>query len=146
MHVPGLHTAERRSHGQRRPGASSPRALPGWDINASYTFAPLKDADGERLDSDNPDRLFRVFTTYRMTGRFEGLTLGGGVAGNSEGDHRPRAPERFRGGLPPCGTTRGPRHAGTPSGSAPPPLPRPPPGIGDQRAWPRGTGSSKTVV
>ncbi|WP_246543670.1 TonB-dependent siderophore receptor [Novosphingobium profundi] len=56
------------------------RLLPGWDISASYTGFKARDADGTRINTQSPQRLARLFTTYAFTDALEGLALGGGVS------------------------------------------------------------------
>lgn len=53
--------------------------LPGWKVAASYTHAITKDADGERLNTVAPAELAKFWTTYRLPGELDRLTVGGGV-------------------------------------------------------------------
>lgn len=53
--------------------------LPGWKVAASYTHAITKDADGNRLNTVAPANLAKFWTTYRMPGELDHLTVGGGV-------------------------------------------------------------------
>ncbi|MXO67154.1 TonB-dependent siderophore receptor [Altericroceibacterium endophyticum] len=53
--------------------------LPGWNINASYSQFDADDADGFEVNTDQPRKLLKIFTTYDVPGTLEGLTLGGGV-------------------------------------------------------------------
>jgi outer membrane receptor for ferric coprogen and ferric-rhodotorulic acid len=53
--------------------------LPGWKVAASYTHAITKDADGERINTVAPAELAKFWTTYRLPGELDRLTLGGGV-------------------------------------------------------------------
>lgn len=53
--------------------------LPGWNISASYTQFTAEDADGENVNTRYPTKLFKVFTTYRFGGRWDKLTIGGGL-------------------------------------------------------------------
>jgi outer-membrane receptor for ferric coprogen and ferric-rhodotorulic acid len=52
---------------------------PGWNLSAGYTQLRMSDAAGADVNTINPRRLLRVFTSYRLPGAFSGLTLGGGV-------------------------------------------------------------------
>ncbi|MBN7796595.1 TonB-dependent siderophore receptor [Parahaliea mediterranea] len=51
----------------------------GWDISASYTDFDAEDADGNAVNTENPHKLFKVFTTYRFPGAWSRLTVSGGV-------------------------------------------------------------------
>lgn len=52
---------------------------PGWQMIAGYSYRQLKDADGRRVDTWQPNSLLRLWTTYRLPGSWNALTLGGGV-------------------------------------------------------------------
>ena len=51
----------------------------GWNASASYTHYSAKDADGLPFNSIYPRDLFRVFTTYDLSGPLAGVTVGGGI-------------------------------------------------------------------
>ncbi|WP_293779310.1 TonB-dependent siderophore receptor [uncultured Oxalicibacterium sp.] len=51
----------------------------GWNINVGYTQFEATKADGTDVNTVYPRKLFRVFTTYRLPGQWNGLTVGGGV-------------------------------------------------------------------
>lgn len=53
--------------------------LPGWSVAANYTQFEAEDADDNRINTLYPQKLLRVFTTYRFQGAMNGLTIGGGV-------------------------------------------------------------------
>jgi len=53
---------------------------PNWNLSAGYTHFRAKAADGTDVNSLYPRRLFRLFTTYRLPGAWNGLTLGGGLS------------------------------------------------------------------
>ena len=53
--------------------------LPGWSVAANYTQFTAEDADGERINTLYPQKLLRVFTSYRFEGPLSGLMVGGGV-------------------------------------------------------------------
>ncbi|MEW6024956.1 MAG: TonB-dependent siderophore receptor [Pseudomonadota bacterium] len=55
------------------------RLAQGWNATAGYTQFRAKDADGADFNSIYPRRLLRVFTTYRLPGEWDKLTIGGGV-------------------------------------------------------------------
>nr|WP_256589083.1 TonB-dependent receptor [Pseudomonas sp. BBP2017] len=56
----------------------------GWNLSAGYTYARSRDADeqhmyGFPMSTSKPEHLVRVFTTYRLPGMLDKLTVGGGV-------------------------------------------------------------------
>ena len=53
--------------------------LPGWNVDASYSHSRVEDSDGERIKSIIPLDIFKLWTTYRLPGALERLTVGGGV-------------------------------------------------------------------
>ena len=58
--------------------------MPDWNIMAGYTYAQTKTDDGERLygfplETTKPENVARVFTTYRLPGVLNKVTVGGGV-------------------------------------------------------------------
>lgn len=52
---------------------------PGWNLSAGYTQFDVEDADGQAVNTRFPTRLLRTFTSYRLPGAFNKLTIGGGV-------------------------------------------------------------------
>ena len=60
----------------------SPR--PGWNLYAGYTYARSENADGEAFDRNQPEHLFRLFSTWQLPGEWSKLTLGAGATWNSE--------------------------------------------------------------
>ncbi|CAM3580052.1 Ferric-pseudobactin 358 receptor [Pseudomonas reidholzensis] len=52
---------------------------PGWNVQTGYSHARTEDADGKRLTTQLPMDTFRLWTTYRLAGEWEKLTVGGGV-------------------------------------------------------------------
>ncbi|NIE76181.1 TonB-dependent siderophore receptor [Pantoea sp. Ap-967] len=52
---------------------------PGWNLSASYNHSITKDADGERVNSVFPANMVKLWTTYRLPGALEPLTVGGGM-------------------------------------------------------------------
>ncbi|QLF94006.1 TonB-dependent siderophore receptor [Pseudomonas sp. ABC1] len=52
---------------------------PDWQLAASYSHSVVKDADGERVKAHIPVELLKVFTTYRLPGALNRLTVGGGI-------------------------------------------------------------------
>lgn len=57
--------------------------LPGWNAQASYSHSRTEDPAGERLLTQLPMDAFRLWNTYRFTGDWDKLTVGGGVSWNS---------------------------------------------------------------
>lgn len=51
----------------------------GWNATAGYTQYDAEDATGADVNSVYPRRLLRVFTTYRLPGKLNRMTVGGGV-------------------------------------------------------------------
>jgi outer membrane receptor for ferric coprogen and ferric-rhodotorulic acid len=51
----------------------------GWSASAGYTQYRIKDALGADINSIYPRRLLRAFTTYRLPGAWDKLSVGGGV-------------------------------------------------------------------
>ncbi|MGG4773526.1 TonB-dependent siderophore receptor [Paenalcaligenes sp. Me52] len=52
---------------------------PSWELAASFAQNSTKDRAGERLNTNLPRNTFKLFTTYRVDGVGDGLTLGGGL-------------------------------------------------------------------
>ena len=58
--------------------------MPDWNVMAGYTYAQTKTDDGGRLygyplETTKPENVARVFTTYRLPGVLNKVTVGGGV-------------------------------------------------------------------
>ncbi len=53
--------------------------MPGWNVNASYSQFKIEDAQGNNVNTDQPRKLLKIFTTYDLPGVLTGLTIGGGV-------------------------------------------------------------------
>lgn len=79
---------------------------PGWQVSAGYTFndaeylrASGSNAAGDRLSSDhNPRQLLRSWTSYRLPGSWENLTVGGGFTLQSETSYIDAGVERKQSG------------------------------------------------
>lgn len=52
----------------------------GWNLSAGYTQYRLKDETGADVNSIYPRKLLRLFSTYRLPGAWNPLTVGGGVS------------------------------------------------------------------
>ncbi|MCW2269568.1 Ferripyoverdine receptor precursor [compost metagenome] len=58
--------------------------MEGWNLSAGYTYARTRDADEQRIygfpmSTSKPEHLVRMFTTYRLPGVMDKVTVGGGV-------------------------------------------------------------------
>lgn len=58
--------------------------LPGWNITAGYSRFKARYASGADINSLIPRRQFNLFTTYKLPGALEGLTVGGGARWQSK--------------------------------------------------------------
>jgi len=61
----------------------------GWNLSAGYAYNHTRDARGDPvyasiLQTTAPEQLVRVFSSYRLPGVWQNLTLGGGVSWQSE--------------------------------------------------------------
>nr|WP_238552736.1 TonB-dependent receptor [Pseudomonas sp. GM80] len=61
----------------------------GWNLSAGYAYNHTRDAKGEPvyasiLQTTAPEQLVRLFSSYRLSGAWQNLTLGGGVSWQSE--------------------------------------------------------------
>lgn len=56
---------------------------PGWQVMAGYTFVTSRDDEGETISAETPRHLFRLSTTYRLPGRWNAFSVGGGVSAQS---------------------------------------------------------------
>lgn len=55
----------------------------GWNLQTGFSHSRTEDAKGQRLTTQLPMDTFRLWSTYRLPGDWEKLTLGGGVNWNS---------------------------------------------------------------
>jgi len=53
--------------------------LPDWNLSASYSHTVTKDADGQRINTVAPAEMVKLWTTYRLPGALQRLTVGGGM-------------------------------------------------------------------
>lgn len=58
----------------------------GWNVAASYTYAKTQDSAGARISTTFPKHLAKLWSTYRLPGQWNALTLGGGVNWQSRSD------------------------------------------------------------
>lgn len=61
----------------------------GWNLSAGYAYNHTRDARGDPvyasiLQTTAPEQLVRLFSSYRLPGAWQNLTLGGGVSWQSE--------------------------------------------------------------
>ncbi|GLK87829.1 TonB-dependent siderophore receptor [Pseudomonas turukhanskensis] len=61
----------------------------GWNLSAGYTYARTRDKDDQRiygypLSTTKPEHVARLFTSYRLTGDLNRLTIGGGLSWQSQ--------------------------------------------------------------
>jgi outer membrane receptor for ferric coprogen and ferric-rhodotorulic acid len=61
----------------------------GWNLSAGYAYNHTRDANGDPvyasiLQTTAPEQLVRLFSSYRLPGVWQNLTLGGGVSWQSE--------------------------------------------------------------
>ncbi len=52
---------------------------PGWQLQAGYTHKVMRDKQGEKLSTWEPEDQVNLYTTYKLTGPLDKLTLGSGV-------------------------------------------------------------------
>jgi len=57
--------------------------LPNWNAQASYSYSRTENPDGDRLLTQLPMDSIRLWNTYRLSGDWDKLTVGGGVTWNS---------------------------------------------------------------
>ncbi|MFJ4256241.1 TonB-dependent siderophore receptor [Pseudomonas monteilii] len=57
--------------------------LPGWSAQVGYSHTRTEDAEGHRITTQLPMDTFRFWTTYRLPGDWQRMTVGGGVDWNS---------------------------------------------------------------
>ena len=60
----------------------------GWNLTAGYTYARTRDKDEQRifgypLSTSKPEHVVRTFTTYRLPGALDNVTVGGGISWQS---------------------------------------------------------------
>ncbi|RWU22809.1 TonB-dependent siderophore receptor [Pseudomonas alkylphenolica] len=50
-----------------------------WNVAASYNHSITEDADDERINTEAPANMIKLWSTYRLPGDFNRLTVGGGA-------------------------------------------------------------------
>ncbi|WAT31392.1 TonB-dependent siderophore receptor [Pseudomonas sp. GXZC] len=58
---------------------------PGWQLQAGYTHKVIRDQSGEKVSTWEPEDQVNLYTTYKLKGPLDKLTLGGGVRWQGEG-------------------------------------------------------------
>lgn len=58
--------------------------LEGWNIMAGLTHWTAHDAERNAIQTNQPRTMFKLFTTYALSGSLRGLTVGGGVNWQSD--------------------------------------------------------------
>lgn len=53
--------------------------LPRWNVSVGFTQFSAKDAQGKAVNTDHPNKMLKLFTTYNFNGDLDNLTIGGGV-------------------------------------------------------------------
>lgn len=51
----------------------------GWQASAGYAYSVTTDADDQRINTNLPRNSFKTFTSYRLHGPLDKITIGGGV-------------------------------------------------------------------
>jgi outer-membrane receptor for ferric coprogen and ferric-rhodotorulic acid len=57
----------------------------GWQLQAGYTHKVARDDSGTKISTWEPEDQINLYTTYKLTGPLDKLTLGGGARWQSEG-------------------------------------------------------------
>lgn len=60
------------------------RLAPGWNLNASYTLARARDAEGDDMNTLHPRQQAKLFTSYQFSDDWRPLRIGGGVRWQSK--------------------------------------------------------------
>ena len=59
--------------------------MPGWQLQAGYTHKVVRDQSGKKVSTWEPEDQINLYTSYKLTGDLDKLTLGGGVRWQSTG-------------------------------------------------------------
>lgn len=57
----------------------SGQILPQWQLHAGYTYSQSRDRNDKRVSTAQPESLFKLATTYRLSGALNKLTIGGNL-------------------------------------------------------------------
>jgi len=63
----------------------SGEVMPGWQLQAGYTHKVSRDQGGTKVSTWEPEDQINLYTSYKLTGDLDKLTLGGGVRWQSTG-------------------------------------------------------------
>lgn len=55
-----------------------------WSVQLAWTDYEVRDADGEKVNTEQPRQMFKSFTRYQFAGDLSALTIGGGINWESE--------------------------------------------------------------
>lgn len=58
---------------------------PGWQLQAGYTHKVVRDDKGVKISTFEPEDQVKLYTTYKLKGNLDKLTVGGGVRWQSVG-------------------------------------------------------------
>lgn len=58
---------------------------PGWQLQGGYTHKVIRDQSGEKVSTWEPEDQVNFYTTYKLKGPLDKLTLGGGARWQGEG-------------------------------------------------------------
>ncbi|WP_122664681.1 TonB-dependent siderophore receptor [Pseudomonas viridiflava] len=58
---------------------------PGWQLQAGYTHKVIRDENGKKLSTWEPEDQLNFYTSYKLTGSLDKLTLGGGARWQGKG-------------------------------------------------------------
>ncbi len=58
---------------------------PGWQVQGGYTHKIVRDADGKKISTFEPEHQVNLNTTYKLKGNLDQLTIGGGLRWQSKG-------------------------------------------------------------
>ena len=61
----------------------SGQLTPGWQMLAGFTYAQPRDKDHNRINTNLPERQFKLSTAYTLDGALRDLTVGGNVVWQS---------------------------------------------------------------
>ena len=57
----------------------------GWQLQAGFTHKIIRDANGDKVSTWEPEDQFTIFSTYKLKGNLDKLTIGGGGRWQSKG-------------------------------------------------------------
>ncbi|WP_455929670.1 TonB-dependent siderophore receptor [Pseudomonas fluorescens] len=78
---PGLDYASKGTEAKTKgyEAEISGELAPGWQLQAGYTHKIIRDKQGEKLSTWEPEDQVNIYTSYKLTGPLDKLTLGTGV-------------------------------------------------------------------